>query len=78
MDMLFGENCGTLDWAISSQASTNGIYILDEGSTTILYGVGSSDPKCLKSFDEMKDCDIVWSAMKVAAVMESLPVTGMN
>ena len=67
-----------LDWAISSQASMNGIYILEEGSTTILYGVGSSDPKCLKSFDDMKDCDIVWSEMKVSAVIESLPIAGMN
>lgn len=41
-----------VDLAISSQASNPCLYWYDEGSTTILYGVGSSDPKCRESLIE--------------------------
>lgn len=56
-----------LDWAISSQASKSKPtwYRYDEGSTTILKGVESNDSKCRDSY--LKECDIVWSSMKVEA-----------
>lgn len=61
-----------LDWAISSQASNDKptepyVAIYDEGSTTILYGVESNDSKCRGSFRTLKECDIVWSSIKVEA-----------
>lgn len=61
-----------LDWAISSQASKDKatipyVAIYDEGSTTILYGVESNDSKCRGSFRTLRECDIVWSSVKVEA-----------
>lgn len=59
-----------IDWAISSQASNHKepfVLMYDEGSTTILYGVESSDSKCRGSQRNLRECDIVWSAMKIAA-----------
>lgn len=61
-----------LDWAISSQASKDFnkqpfVAIYDEGSTTILYGVESSDSKCRDSLRTLRECDIVWSSIKVEA-----------
>lgn len=62
-----------LDWAISSQASKDApqhpfVAIYDEGSTTILIGVESNDSKCRGSSRILEECDIVWSAVKAAAV----------
>ena len=59
-----------IDWAISSQASNHKepfVLMYDEGSTTILYGVESSDSKCRGSQRNLREHDIVWSAMKIAA-----------
>jgi hypothetical protein len=42
----------------------------DEGSTTILLGVESSDSKCRGSVRSIAECDIVWSSMKVEAVLK--------
>ena len=63
-----------LDWAISSQASNHQepfVLMYDEGSTTILYGVESSDSKCRGSQRNLRECDIVWSAVKIAAADDS-------
>jgi len=60
-----------LDWAISSQASKDMqqpyVAIYDEGSTTILIGVESSDSKCRGSLRTLRECDIVWSSVKAEA-----------
>lgn len=61
-----------LDWAISSQASKESnnapfVAIYDEGSTTILLGVESSDSKCRGSSRILEEHDIVWSSPKVLA-----------
>jgi hypothetical protein len=70
-----------LDWAISSQASKDFrkesfVAIYDEGSTTILYGVESSDSKCRDSLRTLRECDIVWSSIKVEAA--SAEIDGAN
>jgi hypothetical protein len=60
-----------LDWAISSQASNldSGLIIKhEEGSTTILCGVESSDSKCRGSLRQIREQDIVWSPVKIGAV----------
>lgn len=61
-----------LDWAISSQASNHNephVLMYDEGSTTILYGVESSDSKCRDSQRILRECDIVWSSVKAEAIL---------
>lgn len=63
-----------IDWAISSQASNHQepfVLMYDEGSTTILYGVESSDSKCRGSQRNLRECDIVWSTVKIVAADES-------
>ncbi len=60
-----------IDWAISSQASNHNepfVLMYDEGSTTILYGVESSDSKCRGSQRNLREHDIVWSVVKTTAV----------
>ncbi len=59
-----------IDWAISSQASNlDGCIIkYEEGSTTILCGVESSDSKCRGSLRQIREQDIVWSSVKIEAV----------
>lgn len=56
-----------LDWAISSQASNHSepyVLMYDEGSTTILYGVESSDSKRRGSCRHLREHDIVWTELK--------------
>lgn len=56
-----------LDWAISSQASNHKepfVLMYDEGSTTILYGVESSDSKRRGSCRNLQEHDIVWTELK--------------
>lgn len=67
-----------LDWAISSQASNHSgcIVMYDEGSTTILYGVESSDSKSRGSLRQIREYDIVWSVLKDTAVDVSESSTG--
>lgn len=62
-----------LDWAISSQASNHMqpfVAMYDEGSTTILLGVESSDSKCRGSSRILEERDIVWSSVKAEVVCE--------
>lgn len=66
-----------LDWAISSQASNHQqphVLMYDEGSTTILYGVESSDSKCRGSDRVLTEQDIVWTSVKAEAIPRGLGI----